>query len=270
MKYVLALLAALLPAMAAHAIGFSYSSGASLYLRFKPGNVELALPATADPIYYEATTLTGVADGTYTVLVMEGTPGDDSETVVGMVQTPVVVASNAEVTSVPLTSTLAGYLATIYSKLPSGGKNIFGAGVTNTDGDDISGGSGSGQPRINRPPAERFTFDVRSREDGNHKARGKLRLTPNEVANGKIAFGVKMQELYGDVLVREVGTPTVSDGLDGLTVTALGPHSTIAMARTGGTVSGGETGTITLPVTMDVGEDGETIDVVLDVEILQP
>lgn len=136
--------------------------------------------------------------------------------------------------------------------------------------DGIEGGGGTSQPRINKPPAERFTFEINSRSDGGYKARGTLRLTPNEVANGKIAFGVKMDELYGDVLVREVGTPVVSTGLGGMTVEALGPHDTIAMGRLGGTVNGGETGTITMPVTMDVGEGGETIDVTLAVEILQP
>lgn len=162
--------------------------------------------------------------------------------------------------------------AAVQGKLPSSGAKMAGEGAIAKNLDQVDGGGGGGggtsQPRVNRPPAERFTFDINSRSDGGYKARGKLRLRVGEVSAGNIAFGVRMDELYGSELVKEVGTPVVSDGLPGLTATGLGPHSTIAVVQVGGTAESGQAGTIEFPVTMDVGGDGEIVFVTIDVEIL--
>jgi hypothetical protein len=128
------------------------------------------------------------------------------------------------------------------------------------------GGGGESQPRINKPPAARFTLDISDRSDGTYKAKGHIPLTPGQVRN--IAVGVRMNNVYGSTLVKSVGEPEIiTEGVD-LTATELGPHDTIGMAQLGGEIAAGETITVKMLVTMDTGGDGEAIDVYFDVKAI--
>jgi len=186
----------------------------------------------------------------------------------GSVSGDIGAVASAAANTLTQATNAASSSSAVQGKLPSGGANMAGEGATAKNLDQVEGG-GTTQPRINRPPAERFTFNVSSRSDGTYKARGKLRLLPAEVSAGNISFGLRMNDLYGDVLVKSVGAATKS-GLPALTITELGPHDTIAMSQVGGTASAGATGTITVPVTMETGGGGETVYVALDVEIGTP
>ncbi|HMO84523.1 MAG TPA: hypothetical protein PKC18_06340, partial [Lacipirellulaceae bacterium] len=130
------------------------------------------------------------------------------------------------------------------------------------------GGGGGGQPRINKPPAAAFTVIASARSDGTYKATrngGPVRIRSTESP----AVGVLMDRLYGATFVASVGEPTVAPA-GALTVEALGPRDTMGVVQLGGAPTPGATYTVTVPITMDTGGGGETVEVVFDVQVFGP